>query len=50
MWLPRVLARMFGPENLEGVEDYARTYAWHVEESMMRVLYSELKDLLERVE
>ena len=42
--MPGVLARMFVPENLDGDENYVRAYARHVEESMMRVLYSELKN------
>jgi len=45
--LAGVLARMFVPENLERVEDFARAYAPHVGELTMRVLCEEPKDLLE---
>ena len=49
MLLPGVLAGTFIPKNTDGVEDFTDAYAQHVGESMMRALYSELKDLLEGV-
>ena len=47
MWLPGTLARLFVLENLGGVGDFARAYARHVGESMVRAPCGELKDLLE---
>jgi len=47
IWLPGVLAGIFVLENLGGIEGFARSYAQHLGESMMRTLYKELKDLLE---
>jgi len=47
MWLPGVLAGIFILENLGGIEGFARAYAQHLGESMMRALCKELKDLLE---
>jgi len=45
--LPGVLAGIFILENLGGIEGFARAYAQHLGESMMRALCKELKDLLE---
>jgi len=41
----RDLARLFVLENLGGIENFARAYAQHIGESMIKTLCDELKDL-----